>query len=142
VRNVFRVRSLCTLFNLHARGRAASGSDWAQVAATVQYLAHQAHRVHVGAFAQRPARIVLGLAQRSLDYAIAAVGVAVSGDVRQKLLAAYRTMDAYPEVAEVLAALKGRAPAWRSCRTAIPTCWTTPCARAKLGRLVSTSCCR
>jgi len=48
------------------------------------------------------------LAQRSLDYAIASVGGAVSSEVRAKLLAAYRAMDAYPEVAEMLAALKAR----------------------------------
>ena len=43
-----------------------------------------------------------------LPYAIASVGSPVSAEVRQKLLAAYRTMDAYPEVGEVLAALKAR----------------------------------
>ena len=48
------------------------------------------------------------LAERSLDYAIASVGGGVSSDMRGKLLAAYRTMDAYPEVREVLAALKAR----------------------------------
>ena len=48
--------------------------------------------------------------------------------MRQKLLAAYRTMDAYPEVAEVLAGSEGRGASWRSCRTATRTCSTTPCA--------------
>ncbi|MGI9405917.1 MAG: haloacid dehalogenase type II [Hyphomicrobiaceae bacterium] len=42
-----------------------------------------------------------------LDFAIAAVGGVPAG-VREKLLDAYMTLDAYPEVPEVLAALKGR----------------------------------
>jgi 2-haloacid dehalogenase len=45
------------------------------------------------------------LAERSLDYAIAAVGGVPAG-VRDALLAAYRVMAAYPEVLDVLAALK------------------------------------
>jgi 2-haloacid dehalogenase len=36
------------------------------------------------------------------------VGGGISTDVRARLLAAYRTMDAYPEVREVLSALKAR----------------------------------
>ena len=48
------------------------------------------------------------LAERSLDYAIAATGGGLSADVRARLLASYRTMAAYPEVREVLAALKAR----------------------------------
>lgn len=44
------------------------------------------------------------LAERSLDYAIAAVGGVPAG-LREKLLAAYRTLPAYPEVPEVLSAL-------------------------------------
>src|SRR5262245_33192296 len=48
------------------------------------------------------------LAQRSLDYAIAEVGGGISHDARARLLAAYRTMDPYPEVREVLSALKAR----------------------------------
>jgi 2-haloacid dehalogenase len=45
------------------------------------------------------------LAERSLDYAIAAVGGIPTG-FKEKLLAAYRRLPAYPEVPEVLAALK------------------------------------
>src|SRR5690606_38059516 len=45
------------------------------------------------------------LAERSLDYAIAATG-GVPETVREKLLSAYRTMSAYPEVADVLRDLK------------------------------------
>jgi len=48
------------------------------------------------------------LAQRSLDFAIAEVGGGISTDVRSRLLTSYRTMDPYPEVGDVLAALKGR----------------------------------
>jgi 2-haloacid dehalogenase len=48
------------------------------------------------------------LAQRSLDHALASVGISLAEGIRQRLLAAYRTMDAYPEVAGVLSALKSR----------------------------------
>src|SRR5262249_25524058 len=48
------------------------------------------------------------LAQKSLDHAITAMGISLAAGVRQGLLAAYRSMDAYPEVAVVIAALKAR----------------------------------
>jgi 2-haloacid dehalogenase len=48
------------------------------------------------------------LAQRSLDYAITQVGGGISTDVRKRLLEAYRIMDPYPEVRDVLTALKAR----------------------------------
>src|SRR5262249_10376806 len=47
------------------------------------------------------------LAGDSLDTAAAVVGGIPAG-LREKLLAAYRTLDAYPEVADVLAVLKAR----------------------------------
>ena len=47
------------------------------------------------------------LTQRSLDYAIAASGGVPAG-VREKLLGAYRKMAAFPEVPNVLAALKAQ----------------------------------
>ena len=47
------------------------------------------------------------LTERSLDYAIALIGGVPPG-VRQKLLDSYRTMSAFPEVAEVLTALKAQ----------------------------------
>ena len=47
------------------------------------------------------------LAGDSLDFAVAAVGGIPPG-VRDKLMAAYRTLDAYPEVAGVLEQLKAR----------------------------------
>ena len=47
------------------------------------------------------------LAGDSLDFAIATVGGVPAG-VRDKLMASYRTLSAYPEVAGVLAALKAR----------------------------------
>jgi 2-haloacid dehalogenase len=45
------------------------------------------------------------LAQRSLDFAAASTG-GLSDELKQKLLAAYRTLGAYPEVRGVLSALK------------------------------------
>lgn len=46
------------------------------------------------------------LTERSLDYAIAASGARVDDATRALLLDAYRELDAYPEVASVLTALK------------------------------------
>lgn len=97
-----------TLFNLHAaaeRHRQAIGPNWQQLSQTWRTKHLEYTWVH--SLSRRPATF-WELAQRSLDYALVSVGVAVSAEIRDKLLAAYRTMDAYPEVAEVLAALKAR----------------------------------
>jgi 2-haloacid dehalogenase len=97
-----------TLFNLHAaaeRHRQAIGPNWQQLSQTWRTKHLEYTWVH--SLSRRPATF-WDLAQRSLDYAIDSIGVAVSAEVRDKLLAAYRTMDPYPEVAEVLAALKAR----------------------------------
>ncbi len=108
MRNVFVFDAYGTLFNLHAaaeRHRDAIGPKWQQLSQTWRTKHIEYTWVH--SLSQQPATF-WDLAQRSLDYAIASVGDAVPAEVRDRLLAAYRTMDAYPEVAEVLAALKGR----------------------------------
>ena len=97
-----------TLFNLHAaaeRYKEAIGPTWQQLSQTWRTKHIEYTWVH--SLSRQPATF-WELAQRSLDYAITSVGGAVPADVRQKLLAAYRAMDAYPEVAEVLAGLKRR----------------------------------
>ena len=97
-----------TLFNLHAaaeRHKDAIGPKWQQLSQTWRTKHIEYTWVH--SLSGQPATF-WDLAQRSLDYAIVSVGVAVSAEVRGKLIAAYRKMDAYPEVAEVLAALKAR----------------------------------
>jgi len=97
-----------TLFNLHAaaeRHKDAIGPKWQQLSQTWRTKHIEYTWVHS---LSGQAATFWDLAQRSLDYAIVSVGVAVSTEVRGKLLAAYRTMAAYPEVAEVLAALKAR----------------------------------
>lgn len=97
-----------TLFNLHAaaeRYKEAIGPTWQQLSQTWRTKHIEYTWVH--SLSRQPATF-WDLAQRSLDYAITSVGGAVPADVRQKLLAAYRTMDAYPEVAEVLGGLKRR----------------------------------
>src|SRR4029079_11025348 len=108
MRNVFVFDAYGTLFNLHAaaeRHKDAIGPAWQQLSQTwrtkhIEYTwVHSLSGVRVSFWE---------IAQRSLDYAIASTGASVSSDVRQNLLAAYRRMDAYPEVAEVLAALKSR----------------------------------
>ncbi len=108
MRNVFVFDAYGTLFNVHAaaeRHRDAIGPKWQQLSQTWRTKHIEYTWVH--SLSQRPATF-WDLAQRSLDCAIASVGDAVPADVRDRLLAAYRTMDAYPEVAEVLAALRGR----------------------------------
>jgi 2-haloacid dehalogenase len=97
-----------TLFNLHAaaeRHKEAIGPAWQQLSQTWRTKHLEYTWVH--SLSRQPAKF-WDLAQLSLDYAIASVGGSVTADVRQKLMAAYRTMDAYPEVAEVLAGLKQR----------------------------------
>jgi 2-haloacid dehalogenase len=108
VRNVFVFDAYGTLFNVHAaaeRHRDAIGPKWQQLSQTWRTKHIEYTWVH--SLSQRPATF-WDLAQRSLDFAIASVGDAVPAEVRDRLLAAYRTMDAYPEVAEVLATLEGR----------------------------------
>jgi 2-haloacid dehalogenase len=97
-----------TLFNLHAAAekyKEAIGPTWQQLSQTWRTKHIEYTWVH--SLSRQPATF-WDLAQRSLDYAITSVGSAVPADVRQKLLSAYRTMDPYPEVAEVLAGLKRR----------------------------------
>src|SRR5215475_15650713 len=90
-----------TLFDVHAaalRHREALGSAWQQLSQV--WRAKHLEYTWVHALSRRPATF-WELAQRSLDYALAAIGIGIAGDVRQGLLAAYRMMDAYPEVAGV-----------------------------------------
>lgn len=97
-----------TLFDVHAaaeRHKDAIGPRWQQLSQTwrAKHIEYSWHTSLVG----KPA-MFWSLAERSLDYAIASVGGGVSSEMRDKLLAAYRTMDAYPEVREVLSDLKAR----------------------------------
>lgn len=108
VRNVFVFDAYGTLFNVHAaaeRHKDAIGPKWQQLSQTWRTKHIEYTWVH--SLSQQRASF-WDLAQRSLDYAIASVGAAVPAEVRGKLLAAYRTMDAYPEVADVLATLARR----------------------------------
>jgi 2-haloacid dehalogenase len=97
-----------TLFDVHAaaeRQKDAIGPKWQQLSQI--WRAKHLEYTWVASLAGQPATFWT-LAQRSLDFAIASVGGGASADVRARLLAAYRGMDAYPEVAEVLSALKAR----------------------------------
>jgi 2-haloacid dehalogenase len=97
-----------TLFDVHAaaeRHKDAIGPKWQQLSQTWR-AKHIEYSWHVSLVGRRA--MFWSLAERSLDYAITSVGGGVSSDVRGKLLAAYRTMDAYPEVRGVLSALKAR----------------------------------
>jgi 2-haloacid dehalogenase len=97
-----------TLFDVHAaaeKHKDAIGPKWQALSQTwrAKHIEYSWHASLVG----RPATF-WELTARSLDYAIGSAGGGVAAEVRAKLLAAYRTMDAYPEVREVLGALKAR----------------------------------
>jgi 2-haloacid dehalogenase len=97
-----------TLFNVHAaaeRHKDAIGPKWQQLSQTWRIKHIEYTWVH--SLSGRPARF-WALAERSLDWAVASIGGGVPRELRDKLLASYRTMEAYPEVAEVLAALRAR----------------------------------
>jgi 2-haloacid dehalogenase len=97
-----------TLFDVHAaaeRQKDAIGPKWKELSQT--WRAKHLEYTWVYSLAGRQAMFWM-LAQRSLDYAIAQVGGGISGDARSRLLASYRTMATYPEVPDVLSALKAR----------------------------------
>jgi 2-haloacid dehalogenase len=97
-----------TLFDVQAaalRHKEAIGPAWQELSQV--WRAKHLEYSWVHALSRRPVTF-WDLAQRSLDHALASVGVSIAEGVRQDLLAAYRTMEAYPEVAGVLAALKSR----------------------------------
>ena len=97
-----------TLFDVNAaaeRHKQAIGPAWQQLSQV--WRAKHLEYTWVHALSGRAASF-WDLAQKSLDHAIASIGIPLAASVRQGLLAAYRTMDAYPEVAGVIAALKGR----------------------------------
>src|SRR5690606_4828040 len=94
-----------TLFDVHSaasRYRDAIGEGWDRLsqlwrAKHLEYTwIHAQTNRHIGFWT---------LAERSLDYAIAATGGIPDG-IRDKLLSAYRTLSPYPEVADVLSDLK------------------------------------
>ena len=96
-----------TLFDVHAaasRQRDAIGANWERLSQLwrTKHLEYSWIHAQTG----RPIKFWT-LTERSLDYAIGAVGGVPAG-VRENLLAAYRSMAAFPEVADVLAALKSR----------------------------------
>ncbi len=97
-----------TLFDVHAaaeRQKDSIGPKWKELSQV--WRAKHLEYTWVYSLAGRQAMFWM-LAQRSLDYAIAQVGGGISTDVRKRLLESYRTMEAYPEVRDVLAALKAR----------------------------------
>jgi 2-haloacid dehalogenase len=97
-----------TLFDVHAaaeRQKDSIGPKWKELSQV--WRNKHLEYTWVYSLAGRQAMFWM-LAQRSLDYAITHVGGGISTDVRKRLLEAYRTMDPYPEVRDVLAALKAR----------------------------------
>ena len=97
-----------TLFDVHAaaeRQKDSIGQKWKEL--SLIWRAKHLEYTWVYSLAGRQAMFWM-LAQRSLDYAISEVGGGISHDARARLLASYRTMDPYPEVRDVLSALKAR----------------------------------
>lgn len=96
-----------TLFDVHsaaARHRDAIGSGWERLSQI--WRTKQLEYTWVYSLAGRPATF-RAVTEQALDYALAVVGVG-SVELRARLLDAYRTLRAYPEVAGVLAELKRR----------------------------------
>jgi 2-haloacid dehalogenase len=100
-----------TLFDVHAaaaRERDTIGAQWEKLSQTwrTKHLEYSWIHAVVGPVdGQRPS--FWELAGQSLDFAIAAVGGVPPG-VRARLLGAYRSMAAFPEVGPTLRALKER----------------------------------
>ena len=94
-----------TLFDVHAAAsahRAAIGDNWEKFSQTWRTKHLEYSWIH--AITGRDANF-WSLTERSLDYATALIGGIPPG-VREKLLAAYRSMQPFPEVPAVLTALK------------------------------------
>jgi 2-haloacid dehalogenase len=97
-----------TLFDVHAaaeRQKDSIGQKWKEL--SIIWRAKHLEYTWVYSLAGKQAMFWM-LAQRALDFAIAEVGGGISSDARTRLLASYRTMEPYPEVREVLSALKAR----------------------------------
>jgi len=97
-----------TLFNVHAaaeRQKDSIGPKWKEL--SLIWRAKHLEYTWVYSLAGKQAMFWM-LAQRSLDHAIQEVGGGISTDARANLLKAYRSMDPYPEVRDVLSALKAR----------------------------------
>ena len=96
-----------TLFDVHAaagRHRDAIGANWERLSQLWRTKHLEYSWIH--AQTDRPVKFWT-LTERSLDHAIAMVGGVPPG-LREKLLAAYRTMEAFPDAAAVLRGLKQR----------------------------------
>ena len=96
-----------TLFDVHAAASAQRdkiGVGWEKLSQT--WRSKHLEYTWIHAMTGRDASF-WSLTQQSLDYAIATVGGVPEG-VREKLLAAYRSMQTFPEVPAVLKQLKQR----------------------------------
>ncbi len=94
-----------TLFDVHsaaARHKNAIGANWDRLSQTWRTKHLEYTWIHAQTGRMTSFRV---LAERSLDYAAASIG-GIPGDLRQKLIDAYLTLSAYPEVPAVLAGLR------------------------------------
>lgn len=100
-----------TLFDVHsavARHRAAIGPEADRLSAL--WRTKQLEYTWTRSLMSRY-RDFWALTEEALDFGIAATAVNVAAELRDDLLDAYRTLDAYPEVPGVLAVLKARGAA-------------------------------
>ncbi len=104
---VFAFDAYGTLFDVHSAAGAYAaeiGENWSRLSE----IWRAKHLEYTWIYAQTGRHTTFWqLTEQSLDTAIAAVG-GIPGGIREKLLAAYRELDAYPEVADVLAGLRAR----------------------------------
>lgn len=99
-----------TLFDVHAAANTYR-DEIGPVAERLSQVWRQKHLEYTWIHAMTQRRVSFWtLAERSLDFAITTVG-GVPGGVREKLLGAYRTMDAFAEVPDVLRQLKAQGAA-------------------------------
>jgi 2-haloacid dehalogenase len=105
--NLYAFDAYGTLFDVHAaaaRHKDEIGTAWDKFSQTWR----QKHLEYSWIHAQTGRMVPFWtLTERSLDYAAASIG-GIPAATRARLLAAYRTMSAFPEVPEVLTTLKAR----------------------------------
>ena len=105
--NIYVFDAYGTLFDVHAAASAQRdkiGAGWEKLSQT--WRAKHLEYTWIHAMTGRDASF-WSLTERSLDYAIGTIGGVPAG-VREKLLAAYRSMQAFPEVPDVLETLRTR----------------------------------
>jgi 2-haloacid dehalogenase len=108
MRGIYVFDAYGTLFNLHAaaeRHRERIGPEWQRFSQTwrTKHIEYTWHTTIVGR-----KKTFWELAERSLDYAAVTHALELTSETRAALLDAYRHMQAFPEVPEVLDGLRAK----------------------------------